>query len=357
MRVAVLLFALLPSVAHAKTVAELFAQARAAVERSNAIAFEFELRGAEGTIRGKGTVLPQKSSSPAQMLVTTDAVTAWSDGVEIDVFEMKPKVVRRAATHRGGRTLLSRHLHGVPDAFAYPARFEETLVYQPKLAGTKDVRGRSCELVTIDYPGGQWRWYFDATTHLLRRQERISGTGTTATTETLDYSNVRTLPKRVALKRPSSRGLEQTAFSVGRVQAGQPLGDWSVRTPAGEVISSATLKGRVTIVDFWASWCGPCRPAMQALQKLRDEREDITILGLRWSDRVDIAAYAKKNGIEYALADAGAAADVFSIDKYGLPAMFVIGGDGRVVDYTIGYEGAVTERWLERVLAQATATK
>lgn len=322
-------------------VRELFARTHAAVEKANGIEFDFELRGAK-TLRGHGAVLPNGA-----MLIETPEFTVWSDGSAVEVREPAAKTVWTTAMHRAGSLLLGKYLSGVPDAFASPTRFEDALVYKPKLAGTATIRGEACDLVSIDYPGGGWRWYFDRDDHLLRRQERISKDAT----ETIDYWNVRRLSKTIA--RPSSKGFAVKPYRAGGPEPGDAP-QWSVTTFDGKTISSDALRGRVTILDFWASWCGPCRPSMKALQALHEQQHrDLAILGLRWMDQGDPAAFAKTLGITYPLADVGAAANTFALERYGLPLLFVIGRDGRVVDYATGYKGAATEKWLAETIAKA----
>jgi cytochrome c biogenesis protein CcmG, thiol:disulfide interchange protein DsbE len=85
-----------------------------------------------------------------------------------------------------------------------------------------------------------------------------------------------------------------------------PLGSRPLvaRTPAQFEADLATLRGRVVVVNFWASWCGPCREEMPALQQVsRDYADDgrpVTFVGVDVSDqRAAANAFLTRAGVTY----------------------------------------------------------
>jgi cytochrome c biogenesis protein CcmG/thiol:disulfide interchange protein DsbE len=102
-------------------------------------------------------------------------------------------------------------------------------------------------------------------------------------------------------------------------------------------LSTADLKGHVTLVNIFASWCGPCHEEHPFLMQLaRDPR--IRVVGINYKDQPDNARrFIGKAGNPYAAigVDPGGRA---SIDwgVYGVPETFLIGRDGRILYKLVG---------------------
>ncbi len=60
-----------------------------------------------------------------------------------------------------------------------------------------------------------------------------------------------------------------------------------MKDPAGKSVSLKSLRGKIVLLDFWATWCGPCRMAMPGLQKLHDRYKDkpVAIYGVNCRER------------------------------------------------------------------------
>lgn len=110
--------------------------------------------------------------------------------------------------------------------------------------------------------------------------------------------------------------------------------DFSLATPAGAKKTLADYKGKVLVLDFWATWCGPCKTAMPALQRLHEKYagQPVAIVGMNAEgpEPGDPVAFKKENGYSYELLlEADAVSEAFKVR--GLPTFYVIGPDGKVV--------------------------
>lgn len=67
---------------------------------------------------------------------------------------------------------------------------------------------------------------------------------------------------------------EQQSTSQGSVGVGKPAPELSFATPEGKMLSLSSLKGKVVLLDFWASWCKPCRMENPNVVKLYNQYKD-----------------------------------------------------------------------------------
>jgi thiol-disulfide isomerase/thioredoxin len=90
-------------------------------------------------------------------------------------------------------------------------------------------------------------------------------------------------------------------------EIGSRLPDFTVKDLQGREISSADLRGKVVLIDFWATWCQPCKQEMPGYQKLVDRygSRGFAVVGFKFdtmTDTEDPARFAKKIGVRYPLA-------------------------------------------------------
>jgi thiol-disulfide isomerase/thioredoxin len=112
--------------------------------------------------------------------------------------------------------------------------------------------------------------------------------------------------------------------------------------------SVAAMRGRVVLLDFWATWCGPCRIVAPKLSALQDRygAQGLTVLGVAADEVQDIAAFAARTPVSYPLA---ADSEGETSRGYGvttLPTLLVIDKRGVVRQVAVGYDPG-EDAWLE----------
>ena len=118
-----------------------------------------------------------------------------------------------------------------------------------------------------------------------------------------------------------------------------PAPDFKVKDLDGKDLSLAAEKGKVVLLNFWATWCGPCRAEIPSLITLQQKYKDqIQIIGLAVDDEDEnlVRSVVTEEGINYpvALTPVNVRFDYGGIAA--LPTLFVINAEGKVVQKHIG---------------------
>ena len=140
------------------------------------------------------------------------------------------------------------------------------------------------------------------------------------------------------------------AKNSGVLAPGTPAPDFTVDKFGGGTTRLSDFRGRTVVLDFWATWCIPCIRAMPHVQKAiaKSGRDDVVWLGVCvWDDRASFDRWVPANDTRYPFVkvfDPAAKDRATSIASRlyrvtGIPTLYVIGPDGRIVEGMVGYLG------------------
>jgi thiol-disulfide isomerase/thioredoxin len=115
--------------------------------------------------------------------------------------------------------------------------------------------------------------------------------------------------------------------------------DFTLLSTEGKDIKLSSYKGKVVILDFWATWCGPCRKGIPDLVELQKEfGKDIVVIGISLDQdtKGEVVPFMQHFGINYPIAYG----TLEVTQQYGgveaIPTSFVINKNGEIVDRHVG---------------------
>ena len=351
------------------------------------IAFDFEFTGlfaTTGHSRGRAIVRPARSLLDVSFTADLD-IRVPSNGADREVRRATlaladgkayrlDHAARTAATGslRGGGLPLLR----ASNAFLLPIFLREEpfgveidMPVEHRWAGRAEVDGVLCDVIYLrfadDSPMGQQYFYLGADDGLVRRLI-FASRGPAGSTQPVMWEfaarDVRAgtgePPRPYAPQIPASWRLDDR----DRIKAspGEAMPAWELRRPSGETVSAASTRGRIVVLDFWATWCPFFGGNLPYLERLtRDMRgTPVDIFAVHVWDDSDPMAFLQAKGADLDVLDVLLEGDALAaaLNVGGTPTAVVIGPDGRIL-HRVYASGEARDTTLRKILSEAMAAK
>lgn len=129
--------------------------------------------------------------------------------------------------------------------------------------------------------------------------------------------------------------------SAGDVQPAREAPDFTLSDTDGKRISLSDFKGKVILIDFWATWCPFCRESIPILGSLYNDYKDkgLEIIGiaLEYDGGKGLKRFAEQKNITYTLL-IGNEKLATEYSAYGVPTRFLINREGKIVEKFVGFQ-------------------
>jgi peroxiredoxin/outer membrane lipoprotein-sorting protein len=231
-------------------------------------------------------------------------------------------------------------------------------------ATTLDVSGRPvpCDLVAVDFThpaGNQTRysptilWIDRARSVVVRESTTVSvdnaAQGHMEMTQTTIYPITR-INESLAdslwtfspppgaqlveeLKPQGPQGMREPSLE------GQKATDFTLTSLDGKSYTLSKLRGKVVMLDFWATWCGPCRIEMPHVQKLHSEfkTKGLVVFGVNYGETSSrVKPFIAKNAYDFTILMDTRQEVGSHYEVNGIPALFIIDKDGVIRSHFVG---------------------
>jgi thiol-disulfide isomerase/thioredoxin len=315
---------------------------------------------------GQGRVRDEVTGGPAAGMFLSDGREYWIYNGQVGQYVHRPggadSLFAKYPNKGVGGALIARFGNVASSVTRVTRRPNETL--------TVDGAKHDCVVLEVSYIPGQHQariteeprvLWIDPATHLVLRQRSLLRAespqfgGKVEQEESIVLTRAKldpTLSDSLWVFRAPPGAREVADFDAGRADpgaafTGKPAIDFTLKDLKGRAHSLKSLRGKVVLLDFWATWCGPCRITMPQVDKIHREyaNRGVEVMSINVGETPKKAGdYMTKNGYAFTtlLDQDRAVSTQYRID--GIPTLVVIDPAGTVTDYLVGARDDVALR-------------
>jgi peroxiredoxin len=143
---------------------------------------------------------------------------------------------------------------------------------------------------------------------------------------------------------------------------GKAANDFTLTTLDGKSAKLSEQKGKVVLVDTWATWCPPCRASLPHVQKLATDKSLAEKGLIVWAvndkeTKDDVQKFLTENKYTFSVPMDTDGKVLKDYQVTGIPTTFIIGKDGVIKDVFVGYGGDESAKAIDAAVEKALAEK
>jgi peroxiredoxin/outer membrane lipoprotein-sorting protein len=215
------------------------------------------------------------------------------------------------------------------------------------ITGSERVGENDCTVVTIERPNQVRTLWIDSATNLIIKDRTIIRSATTGemqSTETIQFLVARPLtdvnsdlfsfdPEKHGSKLRSQLQEQARVTSIG-----QQAPEFKLANVDGKEVELRDLKGKVVLLDFWATWCTPCRSEMPIIELLHRQFKDkgLVVVGIDDEDASTQKEFMEKSGFSFILLVEPRKQVTNQFHVGGIPTTVLIDQQGTIRTFDLG---------------------
>lgn len=279
-----------------------------------------------------------KSLNNEAEIIKREEITV-SQGQQVTLTDHSEKSFQYGTMQGGSVHLSSYATYAVIWYYIHPAPFQSeiastTLTYE----GDTTINARPLDIISvINQFGDKVSWFIGKEDKMIHAQKMTNTSpdedGGFFFTMTQIEPGDTFDPKNFQPQAP--KGYESIDEDNRVLKVGSEAPGWFLPVPDGSYRRAMDYRGKVVVLDFWASWCKPCWQIMPVVDKIQAgyDQDDVQVFGVNVWEKpsLDVSRYLRDKGFDHyeTLLDKEArTAKKYKI--YSLPLLVVIGKDGKI---------------------------
>ena len=302
--------------------------------------------------------LSGSKSDPTDSAVEASKLIVVDDGALVTVVDQRDGIEWSSPLYRAGGLLFQVWAGKFMNSLAAPEVLPALIGLGPTVLDDEEIDGVACQVLEMPIPGGVIGTVHVGRDDGLPRRAVLVTEGFRSQTDLSGWVGEATAIAMTEFSVSADHGLELREFTLGGPAPGDSAPAFELAAADGSTVRLADLSGKIVILDFWATWCIPCRASMTEVQELYADLSGrpFEVVSVTYKEEGDPAVMIEELGITYPWYNGDEIAGPYVVHQSGLPTMFLIGPDGKILDYFLGYTGEESGARLRAAVETALAS-